>query len=195
MNSADVCGVNVSNTTLTSTALITQSIVPTGATDPVYLAVDYTCLGCADCVLNVSIVSGSSVTERATFSCSGSGVTQVHEISPPPSGDFTLQLIVSRFPESTSDNCLTVNRVRLYYYANCPQKILYLVNLQSTAPNVSFDYASSCVSNSESARVSTMAVCNRTGQWEDSMQFPILCHCLAGFEPDGNLETCTGKEF
>ena len=189
MSSVAVC--NASSTSSTSEVLVTQQIEVSGATDPIYLSVDYTCQACPMCNVSVYVteISNRDV-EETLFRCSTLETPQMFTF-PPPGENFRLRFEV-HFPDGDEERCVTLNRVRLYYYEGCSESIIELTNLPETLPGT-LNNSTTCVDNAVPDGP-LLAFCSAMGEWLVEYEgVTVGCLCSAGFEPTSDRTACAGE--
>ena len=187
-NSLMVCddATNAVNNSLLLRSIVQNFIDLTGPTDPVHNELKYTCQNCADCMLEVSILNNQSMPiESITYTCSD--IEQTQDYSFPMFFAVQYRAI---FGSSVSQQCITLNRERVYYYRNCPT----VFNLAEYMPeNLGLGplVAMGCVDNAAMSSGPVRAGCSDTSEWE---QLPSsMCECSGGFEPNNNLTVCSGE--
>ena len=186
MSSVAVC--NASSTSSTSEGLVTQPVNFTGATDPIYLSVNYTCQACPMC--NISLSTVGIVNETTMFNCSTSEVPQIFTF-PVPGGNLRLRFEV-HFPDGDEERCVTLNRVRLYYYEGCSENVTELTNLPATLPGT-LNNSTTCVDNAVPGGP-LLAFCSAMGEWLAEYEgVTVGCLCSAGFEPNSDRTACAGE--
>ena len=189
MTSVTVC--NTSSTSSTSIPLTTQQVVVTGATDPIYLSVNYSCQACPTCNISADVVGASdTVIEETAFSCNVSEVPQIYTF-PAPNEPIRIRFKV-QFPDGDQQRCVTLDRVRLYYYMGCSATIMELTRLPETQPGT-LNNSTMCVDNAEPVGP-LLAFCSEMGEWLPEYQgVRVLCNCPDGYEPNSNNTACEGE--